>query len=100
MTIDKAGSFLYEYDANSTLPIGFPSRILAGHQTYHIEQFVLLHQQTPTRPAFQPESYVEPELSTLSVVSNGQQIVAPVKNRKALELLRKELNGEGSVEGK
>lgn len=83
--------YTYTYDVHSNLPKGIPSKIYFGRETYVIEKVVLADQNSFDPEAFNPTNFVVPELTMLTVVSNGQTVVKPVWNKKVQALINQDL---------
>jgi hypothetical protein len=77
-----ATPFTYKYDDRSNLPKGIPSKISAYHQTYVIEELILADENSFDSETFNPTNFITPELTMLTVLSNGQAVVEPARNKK------------------
>jgi hypothetical protein len=81
-TPTHASPYTYTYDDRSKLPIGIPSRIHLGDQTYFIEELILANENSFHSETFNPTNFVAPEITSLTVDSNGLTVVKPVWNKK------------------
>ena len=85
-TPTHATPYTYTYDDRPKLPKGIPSRIHLGNQTYIIEELVLADENSFNSETFNPTHFVAPEITSLTVDSNGQTVVKPVWNKKIQDL--------------
>ena len=83
-----SSSYTYIYDTRSKLPAGVPSKISAGSRIYVIEELVLADENSFDSEAFNPTRFVVPELTKLTVVSNGQAVIEPDRNKQVVEKVK------------
>jgi RNA polymerase sigma factor (sigma-70 family) len=91
LTVNMVGRFSYDYDRGANLPKGIPSKISTGKQTYAIQKLVLADDKGINPNVFNPEQYVAPELTMLTVVSNSQRVVEPKRNKLVEEIMLEEM---------
>ena len=83
MTVDQEGRFSYEYDSSAQLPVGIPSKISNGQQTFKIQKLVFAGESGVDEDIFNPERYVVANLRMIEVISNNVATVKPKQNKQA-----------------
>ncbi|MGB8168800.1 MAG: hypothetical protein WCF18_14985, partial [Chthoniobacteraceae bacterium] len=101
MIIDGSGTWDYKYSAAANLPPGMPTQIVCGGNDHCISKIIIkeITHGTPSEEMniFDPLRRIEKSLAVLTVLSNGVEIVKPVKNAFPNQLVKNELLSHGST---
>ena len=102
MIITGSGTWDYKYSAAAKLPLGIPEEIICGGSEHCISK-IMIKEMMPAMPSeemkiFDPQGRIDKSIATLTVLSNGVEIVKPSTSPLAARRLAKvELAPSGAV---